>query len=676
MLSMLQGASLINDHAYYTKPAPASVAQWIEYWPPKPRVAGSIPARRATPTTRMTQTPKQAVAIALQSALTAVAAGVDPDIAPVPSGLPLPSEEAILKSLVPTKQAGHGDLASGLSLRLAKGWGVPPLRLAGAIARQLMGRRPEIPDFPKSPDRREAAVAPLLEKAEAAAPGFINLWLTAAAQGSILEPILRWPTTFGRSPARADRQVLLEFVSANPTGPLHVGHGRQAALGDCIAALLEAQGAAVTREFYYNDAGSQIENLALSVQARIQGISPEDPRFPADGYRGDYITDIATAYMAGRTVAPADAPAVTARADPTDIEAVRAFAVAYLRCEQDEDLKAFGVRFDRFSLESALYREGHVADIVRRLRASGYAYEHEGALWLRSTDFGDDKDRVMQKQAGGYTYFVPDLAYHEQKFLRGVSRAINIQGSDHHGTIARVRAGLAALQAGIPSDFPEYVLHKMVTVVRGGQEVKISKRAGSYVTLRDLISWSGDGDLARGRDAVRFFLISRKADTEFVFDIDLALSRSDENPVYYIQYAHARACSVLAQAGSARDRWQAPAALGRQDPQHTEYPVSAASAAAPLPNLALLVEAHEKSLLMRLAQFPEVLSEAAEELSPHVLAFYLRDLAADFHSFYNAQRVLVAQSDLRDARLALVTGTAAILREGLGLLGVSAPEKM
>nr|UOZ97221.1 Arginine--tRNA ligase [Cupriavidus sp.] len=624
----------------------------------------------------MTQTPKQAAAIALQSALTAVAAGVDPDIPPAPSGLSLLGEDAILKSLVPAKQAGHGDLASGLSLRLAKAWGVPPFRLAGAIARQLMGNRPETPEAAKTPDAsdsREFPMVPLLEKAEAAPPGFINLWLTAQAHGSILEPILRAPTAFGRSPAGGDRQVLLEFVSANPTGPLHVGHGRQAALGDCIAALLEAQGATVTREFYYNDAGTQIENLALSVQARIQGISPEDPGFPADGYRGEYIADIAAAYMAARTVAPADAPAVTARADPTDIEAVRAFAVAYLRCEQDEDLKAFGVRFDRFSLESALYREGHVADIVRRLRASGYAYEHEGALWLRSTDFGDDKDRVMQKQAGGYTYFVPDLAYHEQKFLRGVDRAINIQGSDHHGTIARVRAGLAALQAGIPADFPEYVLHKMVTVVRGGQEVKISKRAGSYVTLRDLISWSGDGDLARGRDAVRFFLISRKADTEFVFDIDLALSRSDENPVYYIQYAHARACSVLAQAGSARDRWQAAqATLGRQD---TKNAVCAA-AAAPLPNLALLAAPHEKALLMRLAQFPEVLSEAAEELSPHVLAFYLRDLAAEFHSFYNAQRVLVAQSDLRDARLALVTGSAAILREGLALLGVSAPEKM
>jgi len=597
----------------------------------------------------MTQTPKQAIADALASALRAVAEGKDTDVPPAPAELSLPGHEALLKSLVPTKQAHHGDLATGIAMRLAKPWGIPPLRIAQAIARQLA-------------EAQGTQDHPPIEKAEPAAPGFVNLWLTAAAQASVLGPILRAPDAFGHVPARADHQVLLEFVSANPTGPLHVGHGRQAALGDCIAALLESQGATVTREFYYNDAGAQIENLAHSVRARVQGLSPDDARFPADGYRGEYIAEIAQAYMAGRTVVPADAPAVTAQADPTDLEAIRAFAVAYLRCEQDEDLKAFGVRFDRFSLESALYREGHVASVVSRLRASGHAYEQEGALWLRSTDFGDDKDRVMQKQGGGYTYFVPDVAYHEQKFLRGVARAINIQGADHHGTIARVRAGLAALQAGIPPEFPEYVLHKMVTVVRGGQEVKISKRAGSYVTLRDLIAWSGEGDVVRGRDAVRFFLISRKADTEFVFDIDLALSRTDENPVYYVQYAHARACSVLAQAGSPRARWQ-------QAPER-------ATGAPPLPDFGLLSAPQEKGLCMRLAQFPEVLCQAAEELSPHLLAFYLRDLAADFHSFYNAQRVLVDDFALRDARLALVTATAAVLREGLRLLGVSAPEKM
>ncbi len=595
----------------------------------------------------MTHTPKQAIASALQTALAALAQGQDPDLPPPPTAVTLPTEAAILQSLVPTKQASHGDLATGLPLRLAKPWGQPPLKIAQALAGQLSPAHDQRPR--------------LLEKAESAPPGFVNFWIAPEAQASVLAPILRAPHQFGRKPLQKDHTVLLEFVSANPTGPLHVGHGRQAALGDCIAALLESQGAIVTREFYYNDAGAQIENLARSVQARIQGIFPESPEFPADGYRGDYIADIAEAYQAGRTVTPADAPAVTAQTNPSDLEAIRAFAVAYLRCEQDEDLRAFGVHFDRFSLESALYRDGHVERVVSRLRGSGHAYEHEGAVWLRSTDFGDDKDRVMQKQGGGYTYFVPDVAYHEQKFLRGVQRAINIQGADHHGTIARVRAGLAALQCGVPADFPQYVLHKMVTVIRGGQEVKISKRAGSYVTLRDLIHWSGNGDLTQGRDAVRFFLISRKADTEFVFDVDLAVSRSDENPVYYVQYAHARACSIMAQAGQNLGRWAA-AAAGNEGKA--------------MPDLSLLATTQEKALSMRLSQFPEVLAQAAEELSPHLLAFYLRDLAADLHSFYNAHRVLVDHAEVREARLALVAATAAILREGLLLLGVSAPEKM
>jgi arginyl-tRNA synthetase len=428
--------------------------------------------------------------------------------------------------------------------------------------------------------------------------------------------------------------------------------------------LLETRGYAVTREFYYNDAGAQIENLARSVQARITGLTPDSPDFPPDGYRGDYIVDIAQAYGMRQAVTPADGPALVGTGDPNDLEAIRKFAVAYLRCEQDQDLKAFGVRFDHFSLESALYRDGHVARVVERLRGSGHAYTQDGALWLRSTDFGDDKDRVMQKQDGGFTYFVPDVAYHEQKFLRGFCRAINIQGSDHHGTIARVRAGLSALGVGIPKDFPDYVLHKMVTVVRGGQEVKISKRAGSYVTLRDLIQWSGDGDMQKGRDAVRFFLVSRKADTEFVFDIDLALARSDENPVYYVQYAHARACSLLEQAQASVAQW-----VGRFAP-------GASAESSALPMLGVLVQTQERALCMRLSQFPEVLEQAATELAPHLVAFYLRDLAADLHSFYNAHRVLVEDPALRDARLCLVAATAAMLREGLGLLGVSAPERM
>ncbi|MEN9765630.1 MAG: Arginine--tRNA ligase, partial [Pseudomonadota bacterium] len=452
----------------------------------------------------MIQTPKAALAAVLHDALTALARGQDPTLPPLPEGLVLPSREEVEQSLVPAKQSAHGDLATGLAMRLARPWGQAPIRIATALAAQLTGAP-------------RAAV--LIDRAEPAPPGFVNVWLRADAQAAIVQAILQDPAAFGRRPIDPSQTILLEFVSANPTGPLHVGHGRQAALGDCLAALIESQGSAVTREFYYNDAGAQIENLARSVQARLKGLTPDSPEFPPDGYRGDYIVDIAQAYGACQALTPADGPALVGKADPEDLEAIRQFAVAYLRCEQDQDLKAFGVRFDHFSLESALYRDGHVERVVARLRASGHAYTQDGALWLRSTDFGDDKDRVMQKQDGGFTYFVPDVAYHEQKFLRGFRRAINIQGSDHHGTIARVRAGLSALGVGIPKGFPDYVLHKMVTVVRGGQEVKISKRAGSYVTLRDLIQWSGDGDMQKGRDAVRFFLVSRKADTEFVFDI-------------------------------------------------------------------------------------------------------------------------------------------------------------
>jgi arginyl-tRNA synthetase len=464
--------------------------------------------------------------------------------------------------------------------------------------------------------------------------------------------------------------VLVEFVSANPTGPLHVGHGRQGALGDAISALLEASGWAVQREFYYNDAGAQIQNLALSVQARARGIAPDDARFPKDGYRGDYIAEIARAYMAGATVSALRVEPVTGRADPDDLEAIRAFAVACLRHEQDLDLQAFGVRFDVYFLESSLYADGKVAAAVDGLVKAGHTYEHEGALWLRSTDYGDDKDRVMRKSDGTFTYFVPDVAYHVTKWQRGFARAINVQGSDHHGTTARVRAGLQALDIGIPKGFPDYVLHKMVTVMRGGEEVKISKRAGAYVTLRDLIEWSGgigaDGQppegvsredaIRRGRDAVRFFLISRKADSEFVFDVDLALARSDENPVYYVQYAHARICSVLAQ-------WAATVP-------------GADEAALEQADLSPLGSPREFALMARLAAYPEVVAGAAEELAPHALAFWLKDLAAEFHGYYNAERFLVDDPALRSARLALLAAVRQVLRNGLGLIGVSTPERM
>ncbi|MDO9219155.1 MAG: arginine--tRNA ligase, partial [Lacisediminimonas sp.] len=454
------------------------------------------------------------------------------------------------------------------------------------------------------------------------------------------------------------QKVVVEFVSANPTGPLHVGHGRQGALGDALSALLESQGYDVTREFYYNDAGAQIGNLAYSVQARVRGLKPGDPHWPESAYNGDYIADIAADFLARKTVSASDGEPVTASGDQNDLESIRLFAVAYLRREQDLDLLAFGVRFDNYFLESSLYHDGKVEQAVAALTRAGKTYELDGALWLRTTEYGDDKDRVMKKSDGSYTYFVPDVAYHITKWQRGFAKAINVQGSDHHGTIARVRAGLQAAGVGIPPAYPDYVLHKMVTVMRNGEEVKISKRAGSYVTLRDLVEWSTGPleedqprDLTRGRDAVRFFLISRKADTEFVFDVDLALAQSDENPVYYVQYAHARICSVLAQWGGDESE------LAGVD-------------------LSPLVSARESVLLGKLSAYPEVLERALEELGPHQLAFYLRELAGELHSYYNAERVLVDDNAAKLARLALLTAVRQVIRNGLGLLGVSTPARM
>jgi arginyl-tRNA synthetase len=410
-----------------------------------------------------------------------------------------------------------------------------------------------------------------------------------------------------------------------------VGHGRQAALGDAIAALLEAQGHAVTREFYYNDAGAQIHNLALSVQARARGLTPEDAAWPADGYRGEYIEEIARHYAASG-------------GSLENLEAIRRFAVDALRREQDADLQAFGVKFDVYYLESSLYTDGRVDAVVKALAAAGKTFEQEGALWLRTTDYGDDKDRVVRKSDGSYTYFVPDVAYHVTKWERGFAKVVNVQGTDHHSTVTRVRAGLQALGLGIPRGYPDYVLHSLVKVVRGGEEVKLSKRAGSYVTLRDLIEWVG-------RDAVRFFLVSRRADADFVFDVDLARSQTEENPVYYVQYAHARVCSVFSQWGGDA------AALGaaRLDP---------------------LTGAREAALMQRLAEFPELVGAAARELAPHAVAFYLRELAAEFHSYYNAERILVEDEATRSARLALCAAVRQVLANGLALLGVRAPERM
>ncbi|CAM3987152.1 arginine--tRNA ligase [Bordetella muralis] len=527
------------------------------------------------------------------------------------------------------KVAAHGDVATNVAMQLAKPARRNPRELAQGIVDALMAETP---------------ARALIESAEIAGPGFINFRITAAARQAVIQAVAEQGEAFGRAPRNGEK-VLVEFVSANPTGPLHVGHARQAALGDAICRLYEATGLDVTREFYYNDAGNQIQNLAISVQARARGIAPDSPDYPADGYKGDYIVEIAQDFVAGKTVT-ADDQAVTATGNVDNLDDIRVFAVAYLRREQDLDLQAFGLAFDNYYLESSLYTSGRVEQTVQALIAKGHTYEEGGALWLRTTELGtgDDKDRVMRKSEGGYTYFVPDVAYHKAKWERGFHRAVNIQGSDHHGTVARVRAGLQALEEGIPKDYPSYVLHKMVKVMRGGEEVKISKRAGSYVTLRDLIDWVG-------RDAVRYFLIQRRADTEFVFDIDLALSKSDENPVYYIQYAHARICSMIANA-DADD-----AKIAQAD-------------------VALLTAPSEFALMQRLAGLPQVVALAAQELSPHHIAFWLRDCASDFHAWYNAERVLVDDESLKLARLRLAATTRQVLANGLALLGVSAPQRM
>jgi arginyl-tRNA synthetase len=560
------------------------------------------------------------------------------------------------------KQAAHGDLACNIAMQVAKALKTNPRELAQKVV-----------DAVQADPRASALVAAL----EIAGPGFINLRLSPAARAEVLRAVLGDGDRYGARPAGEHGQVLVEFVSANPTGPLHVGHGRQAVLGDALANLLAWQGWKVHREFYYNDAGVQIHTLAVSVQARARGLKPGDAGWPESAYNGDYIADIAADFLAGKTVSASDGEPVTASGNVEDLESIRKFAVTYLRNEQDIDLQAFGVKFDRYYLESSLYSDGRVDAAVQSLIGRGKTYESEGALWLRTTDDGDDKDRVMKKGDGTYTYFVPDVAYHTTKWERGFAKVINVQGSDHHGTIARVRAGLQGLDIGIPQGYPDYVLHKMVTVMKNGEEVKISKRAGSYVTVRDLIEWSNGGDetirgcletgvadwpahFTRGRDAVRFFLLSRKADTEFVFDVDLALKQNDENPVYYVQYAYARICSIFEAWGG--PDWQA------RLPELASADLAAVTAADVSPQAIALGR--------RLAEFPDMLAGAAGELAPHAVAFYLRDLAGDFHAFYNADRVLVDDETVKRARLALLAATRQVLRNGLAVIGVSAPQRM
>jgi arginyl-tRNA synthetase len=540
----------------------------------------------------------------------------------------LPAGEAPAFVVERTKNRDHGDYATNVALLLAKQAGKKPRDLATALMAALPAH---------------TGVA----KVEIAGPGFINFFLGADAYHGEVRAALERGHAYGRGATGAGHMAGVEFVSANPTGPLHVGHGRAAAIGDCIARVLDANGWKVMREFYYNDAGAQINNLAISVQARALGKGPDDAGWPADGYRGDYIKDVAQAYLEGASV-DVDGHTVTGAKDAQDIDAIRRFAVAWLRREQNDDLAAFGVTFDVYFLESSLYTDGKVDETMRELVAHGHTFEEGGALWLRTTDFGDDKDRVMRKSDGSYTYFLPDVAYHRSKWLRGYERAITELGSDHHGTLARVKAGLQALDCGIPEGWPEYVLHQMVTVMRGGEEVKLSKRAGSYVTLRDLID-------EVGRDATRWFLIARKSDSQLVFDIDLARAQTNDNPVYYVQYAHARVASVMRQLAERGLAWNRDNGLA---------------------HLALLDSEAEQLVMVELSRYAEVVEMAGTNLEPHLLTTYLRELAATFHGWYNTSQFIVDDADLRDARLGLAAAVRQVLANGLDLLGVGAPESM
>ena len=521
------------------------------------------------------------------------------------------------------KSIDHGDLSSNIALVIAKALKKSPR----TVAQEIVEKIPSTRSF---------------SKIEIAGAGFLNFYFSSNTHNKIINDALENNKNYGRSNQGSRKKIQIEFVSANPTGPLHVGHGRGAAIGDCLARLFEFSGWDVTREFYYNDAGSQIDNLTKSIKARCMNVLPEDPSFPEDGYRGEYISDIAKSYLAKKTIQNGS-ETFSSNGDTTDDESIKNYGVHYLRKEQDQDLEAFKIRFDVFSLESSFYSQGKIKDVVTTLKNNGHTYEKDGALWLKTTAFGDDKDRVMQKSDGAFTYFVPDIAYHLNKWERGFKRVINEQGADHHSTVNRVRAGLQGLDTGIPPGWPEYVLHQMITVMKNGQEVKISKRAGSYVTLRDLID-------EVGCDATRYFLIARRADSQLVFDIDLAKSQNNENPVYYIQYAHARIQRVLMQWGGELHSLRSTA----------EYKY----------------ETLLEKKLIKLEEFPEVVEAATNDLAPHQIANYLKECAADLHGYYNDTKFLVENNNEKNGRLSLIFATQHIIKTGLNLLGISAPDSM
>ena len=518
----------------------------------------------------------------------------------------------------------HGDFSTNLSLVLAKSLKKSPREVATIILEKI----------PPSD---------LINKVEIAGAGFLNFFLSTKANNKIINNVLNLKDSYGCNKTGANQKIQIEFVSANPTGPLHVGHGRGAAIGDCLARLFDASGWDVTREFYYNDAGEQINNLTESVQASCKNISVNDPKFPVDGYHGNYINDISKAFLAMETI-KCEGKSIKASGEIDDKKSIQNFSVAYLRNEQDQDLVAFRTKFDVYSLESSFYKNGKVDDVVNNLITEGHTYEKDGALWLKTTDFGDDKDRVMRKKDGSYTYFIPDVTYHLDKWERGFKKVINEQGADHHSTISRVRAGLQGLNKNIPKDWPEYVLHQMITVTKDNKEIKISKRAGNYLTLRELID-----DV--GCDATRYFLVARRSDSQLVFDVNLAKSQNNDNPVFYIQYAHARISKVLEQWGGDTSKLA-------------------------LNESFVLNSQAELKLIKSISIFPEIVLQATNELAPHQIANFLKECAAELHSYYNESKFLVDDEKTKIARLALINSAKFVLKNGLQLLGIKAPQQM
>ncbi len=522
------------------------------------------------------------------------------------------------------KIISHGDFSTNLCLVLSKTLKKSPHDVASIVLEKM----------PPSD---------LISKIEIAGVGFLNFFLSSKANNEIVNNALSLKDSYGENKTGDKQKMQIEFVSANPTGPLHVGHGRGAAIGDCLARLFQASGWSVTREFYYNDAGEQINNLTQSVQASCQNIPPDDPKFPTDGYHGDYINDIAQAFLSMETI-ECQGQSIKASGKAEDTKSIQDFSVAYLRNEQDQDLIAFRTKFDVYSLESSFYKDGKVESVVNKLIEEGHTYEKDGALWLKTTNFGDDKDRVMKKTDGSYTYFIPDVTYHLDKWERGFKKVINEQGADHHNTISRVRAGLQGLNKNIPEDWPEYVLHQMITVIKGNKEIKISKRAGSYLTLRELIN-------EVGCDATRYFLAARRPDSQLVFDIDLAKSQNNDNPVFYIQYAHARISKVL-------EQWGGDISTLKLDDSF------------------IFDSQAELKLIKSISIYPEIVLQATNELAPHQIANFLKDCAAELHSYYNDSKFLVKDKKIKIARLSLINSAKYVLRNGLHLLGIEAPQQM